>query len=92
MPISSSDFEKSDRESSLLLMDFLHSNPRVAYSVDDLVEKLASMGKNEPQKEVERILTLMEYGGRVESKAIAGVPYYRYRRFFGFSPPTRPRW
>jgi hypothetical protein len=91
MPISSNDFEKSERESGLLLMDFLRSNPRVAYNVDDLVEMLASMGRNEVKKEVERLLTLMEYGSRVESRVIAGVPYYRYRDFSFFKPPTKPK-
>ena len=59
MPISSNDFEKSERESGLLLLDFLRSNPRIAYSVDDLVETLASMDRNETKKEVEKMLTLM---------------------------------
>jgi|GEM_PF-2276327 len=90
MPISSNDFEKSDRETSLLLVDFLRSNPRVAYKVDELVEMLASKGRNLAREEVERILTSLEYGRKVESKKVAGVTYYRYRKFMGFSPPTRP--
>jgi len=92
MPISSNDFEKSDREPSLLLMDFLRSNLRVAYGVDELVEILASMGKKLAKEEVERRLTLLEYGGKVESKKIVGVPYYRYRDVSYFRPPSRPRW
>ena len=91
MPISSSDFEKSDRKSSLLLLDFLSSNPLNAYGLDELVEMLASKGRKLAKEEVERILVLMEYGGRVESRTIAGVNYYRYHEFFGYSPPARPR-
>ena len=91
MPISSNDFEKSDREPNVLLIDFLRSNPLNAYSLDELVEMLASMGKKLTGEEVERILVLLEYGGRVESRIIAGVTYYKYRKFMGFSPPTRPR-
>ena len=91
MPISSSDFEKSDREPSLMLMDFLRTNRRVAYGVDEMVETLASKGRKLAREDVERILVLMEYGGRVESKAIVGVTYYRYRDVSYFRPPTRPR-
>jgi len=91
MPISSSDFEKSDRKSSLLLMDFLSSNPLNAYGLDELVEMLASKGRKLAKEEVERILVLMEYGGRAESRVVNGVPYYRYRPFSFFKPPTRPR-
>jgi hypothetical protein len=91
MPISGNDFEKSDRESSLLLMDFLRSNPLDAYGVDELVEVLASKGRKLPREAVERSLVLMEYGGNVESRAIDGVTYYRYRAFSFFKPPTRPK-
>jgi len=91
MPISSNDFEKTDSKSSHLLMDFLRSNRRVAYSLDELLEMLASEGKKLAKKDVERMLFLMEYGGRVESKVVSGVPYYRYLDYSFFRPPTRPR-
>ena len=91
MPISSNDFEKSDRESNILLAEFLRSHPLDAYRVDELVEMLASKGRNLTGEEVERMLVLLEYGRKVKSKTIAGVTYYRYHEFFGFSPPTRPR-
>ena len=91
MPISSNDFEKTDRKSSLLLMDFLSSNPLDAYGLDELLEMLASKGRRLTREEVERILVLMEYGGRVESRVINGVTYYRYRSFSFFKPPTRPK-
>ena len=90
MPISSNDFEKSDRETSLFLVDFLRSNPRVAYGMDELVEMLASMGRNLTREEAERILASLEYGRKIDSKIIAGVTYYRYREFMSFSPPTKP--
>jgi hypothetical protein len=91
MPISSNDFEKSGRESSLVLMDFLRSNPLNAYGLDELVEMLASMGRKLAGEEVERILALLEYGGRVKSKKIDGMTYYKYRESFGLIPPARPR-
>ena len=91
MSISSDDFEKSEREPNLVLLDFLRSNPRVAYGLDELVGVLASKGRKLAKEEVERMLDKLEYGQRVELKAVAGATYYRYRKFLGFNPPTRVR-
>ena len=91
MPISSNDFEKSDRDPSIVLMDFLRTNPRVAFGMDELVGMLASVGRDLPREEVERMISLFEYGGRVESRAIAGETYYRYRGFSYSRPPTKPK-
>lgn len=91
MPISSSDFEKGDRDPSIVLMDFLRANPRVAFGVDELVGMLASVGRDLPRAEVERMISLFEYGGRVESRVIDGETYYRYRGFSYSKPPTKPR-
>jgi hypothetical protein len=91
MPISSNDFEKSDREPSLLLMDFLRSNPSIAYGFDELLDMLAAKGRKLDREELERILVLLEYGEKIESRVIDGVHYYRYREFSFFRPPTKPR-
>jgi hypothetical protein len=91
MPISSGDFEKTERETSPLLLDILRSNPLNAYGRDELVDMLAAMGRKLTGDEVERILTLLEYGGKVESRVIEGVHYYRYCEFSFFKPPKRPR-
>lgn len=52
---------------------------------------MASKGRVLAKKDIERMLSLMEYAGLVESKVIAGVPYYRYHDYSLFRPPTRPR-
>jgi hypothetical protein len=88
MPISSSEFEKSNRESDVLLTEFLRSNYRDAYSVDELVKVMASKGRSLKGKEVERILTSLEYGGKVESRIIGGVTYYRYCKVLGSRPTS----
>jgi len=44
---------------------------------------MTSMGKNLTKKDVERLLTSLEYGGRAESKIIDGVAYYRYSKVTG---------
>ena len=90
MPISSNDFEKSNRESNILLIDFLRSNYRDAYSLDELVEAMASTGRKLSGEEVERILASLEYGGKIESKIIGGVTYYRYCKVTGSRPTIGP--
>ena len=90
MPISSRDFDKSDRESSVILMDFLHAHPLNAYSVDELVKAMAAQRRKLSKEELTRMLMLMEYGRKVTSRKIGGVTYYRYREFLGNTPPTGP--
>jgi hypothetical protein len=91
MPINSTDFEKSRREISGLLIEFLRFNFHLAYTVDELIEMLASMGRKVKSEEVERLLLPREYGGRVESNRINGVLYYKYKRVLGFVPMKKSR-
>lgn len=91
MPINTIEFEKGSRDTGVLLLEFFRSNARVAYNPEELVKVLASMGRNLSAEEVERILLSLEYGGAVESKMIAGVPYYRYRKVLAFKPTRKPR-
>ena len=90
MPISSRDFDKSDRESSVVLMDFLRAHPLNAYSADELVKEMASQKRKLSREELTRMLMLMEYGRKVTSRKLGGVTYYRYREFLGNTPPTGP--
>jgi len=90
MPISSNDFDKSDRDSNLMLMDFLRAHPLNAYSSDELVKAMASQRRKLSKEELAKMLMLMEYGRKVTSRKISGVTYYRYREFLGYSPPTGP--
>jgi hypothetical protein len=90
MPISSKDFDKSDRESNLMLMDFLRAHPLEAYSADELIKELASQGRKLGKDDVGRMLMLMEYGRKVTSRKVGGVTYFRYREFLGNTPPTGP--
>jgi hypothetical protein len=90
MPISSKDFDKSDRESNLMLMDFLRAHPLEAYSADELVKEMASQGRKLSKEELGKMLMLMEYGRKVTSRKVGGVTYFRYREFLGNTPPTGP--
>jgi len=90
MPISSKDFDKSDRESNLMLMDFLRAHPLEAYSADELVKAMASQGRKLSKEDLGKMLMLMEYGRKVTSRKVGGVTYFRYREFLGNTPPTGP--
>jgi hypothetical protein len=90
MPISSKDFDKSDRESNLMLMDFLRAHPLEAYSADELIKEMASQGRKLSKEELGKMLMLMEYGRKVTSRKVGGVTYFRYREFLGNTPPTGP--
>jgi len=90
MPISRKDFDKSDRESNLMLMDFLRAHPLEAYSADELVKAMASQGRKLSKEELGKMLMLMEYGRKVTSRKVGGVTYFRFREFLGNTPPTGP--
>ena len=90
MPISSKDFDKSDRESNLMLMDFLRAHPLEAYSADELVKAMASQGRKLSKEDLGKMLMLMEYGRKVTSRKVGGVTYFRYHEFLGNTPPTGP--
>ena len=91
MPITSSDYERRSGEAFILLKEFLRPNFHIAYTLEELAEVLAAKGIKLPKDEVERVLLSLVYGGRVESKIVDGVPYYRYKKVLGFKPMTRPR-
>jgi hypothetical protein len=86
MPISSKDFDRSDRKSDLILVDFLRSHPLEAYSVDELVKLMAAQGRKLSKEELNNMLMLMEYGRKIISRKIGGTIYYRYRQYSASSP------
>jgi hypothetical protein len=84
MPISSSKFEKGERAPSAVLMDFLKANYRDAFSLDELVEALGTQGCNMTSEDAEVLLDSLEYGGKVRSKVVDCVTYYKYSEVVGF--------
>jgi hypothetical protein len=90
MPISSRDFDKSDRDSNLVLLDFFRAHPLEAYSADELAKEMASQGRKLSKEDLSKMLLLMEYGQKITSKKIGGVTYYRYRQHSGYNPPAGP--
>jgi hypothetical protein len=91
MPIDKVEFEKSGREISVVLMEFFRFNPRIGFTLDEVVRALASIGRKDSAEDVERTLLSLEYGGGIESREIDGVPYYRLRRVLGFTPMRKLR-
>jgi|WetSurMetagenome_2_1015567.scaffolds.fasta_scaffold251326_2 hypothetical protein len=84
MPISSSDFEKAERAPSAVLMDFLRDNYRDAFCLDELVDTLGKQGCNMTSEEVEVLLDSLEYGGKVRSRVVDSITYYKYSEVVGF--------
>jgi hypothetical protein len=83
MPISESEFGKSSRDPSLLLLEFLSFNYRNAYTLDELVGAMSAKNKDLAKKDVENLLTALEYGGKVRSRTIDGKTYYKYSKVAG---------
>jgi hypothetical protein len=86
MPISSKDFDKSDRKTEIILMEFLRAHPLEAFSAEELAKEMASQGRKLGKEELNNMLMLMEYGRKITSKKIGGVIYYRYHQYAAYSP------
>jgi Ca2+-binding EF-hand superfamily protein len=78
MPINENEFGKSSRDPSLVLLEFLDVNSRTAYSLEELVEVVNAGGRDLAPKDVESILSALEYGGKVKSRTIDGKTYYKH--------------
>jgi hypothetical protein len=83
MPISRSEFEKRKRDPTLLLLEFLSLNDRSAYTLDELEAMVKSSNKDLDKKDVESLLSALEYGGKVKSRTIDNKTYYRYSSVAG---------
>jgi Ca2+-binding EF-hand superfamily protein len=78
MPINENEFGKSSRDPSLVLLEFLDVNARTAYSLEELVEVVNAEGRDLAPKDVESLLSALEYGGKVKSRTIDGKTYYKH--------------
>jgi len=68
-----------------LITDFLRSNPRYAYTLEELVEALASRKVNLRKEEVQKSLNSLEEWGWAKTKVVDGVKYYSHK-VIGFRP------
>jgi hypothetical protein len=97
MPISRREFEKGELDPSLLVEQFLRSNPDCAYTLQELMSELASKytlqelmsgmiskGAQFSEDDLGSILERLSERGRIESKTIGGVLYYCSRGAIGF--------
>ncbi len=83
MPINESEFNKSSRAPTILLMEFLSSNYRNAYTLDELADVMSKKDKNLSKQSLEKLLDALEYGGKVKSRVIDGKAYYRHSEIGG---------
>lgn len=80
MPIRIDEFKK-DRppDPSRLIRQFLQANQGYAYTLEELLEELASKGVNLRVEEAETVLGSLEVLGWIKSQVIHDVKYYTYR-------------
>ncbi|GEM_PF-4383443 len=81
MPINESEFNKSTRPPSILLLEFLSANYRNAYSLDELAEVMSSQDMS--KQDLEKLLDALEYGGHVKLRVIDGKTYYKHSEIGG---------
>ncbi len=89
MSINDASFRKNNPEAVASLMEFLHPNFHIAYTLDDLREVLAAKGVKVSADVLESLLGSLEYGGRIISKTADGVTHYQYRKIRGFMPTKK---
>ncbi len=75
MPINESEFNKSSRAPTIVLLEFLKTNYRNAYSLEELADMMAPHGLN--KQELEKHLDALAYGGKVKLKVVDGKTYYK---------------
>jgi len=83
MPINESEFNKSSRAPSILLLEFLSANYRNAYSLDEIADAMSSKNKDLSKQDLERLLSALEYGGKVKSRVVDGKAYYKHSEIAG---------
>ncbi len=83
MPISESEFGKSSRSPSILLLEFLSFNHRNAYTLDEIADAISSKNKDLSKQDLDKLLDALEYGGHVKSRVVDGKTYYKYSEIGG---------
>lgn len=84
MPISGEQFDKTNRTPGQMLLDFLRDNEREAFSLEELVKVLSAQRCRVTAEQVGIMLDSLEYGGKVKSRVVDEMPYYRYSEVVGF--------
>jgi DNA-binding transcriptional ArsR family regulator len=83
MPISESEFGKSNRSPTSLLLEFLSFNYRNAYTLDEIADAMSEQDKNLSKQNLEKLLDALEYGGHVKTRVVDGKTYYKYSEIGG---------
>ena len=85
MAIRKREFETGNPSDLMsLILGFLRANNGYAYSQSEIKEELVSRELQVESEEVQRVLTMLELGARIESKIIDGTTYYNYRQLVGY--------
>ena len=87
MPISREEFEKGAVDPGLALLEFLRSNPELAFTLSELRDALSDSGINMEEEHLGSLIEELQKRGTIESKTVGGVVYYIYRKpRMGFRP------
>ena len=87
MPIGREKFQASELSNPMnLILDFLRSNSRYAYSQSEIKGELASKGIDLSAEEMQEVLSLLGAFGRVDSKIVEGETYYAYCKVTALKP------
>ena len=74
------EFEKGELDPSFFVEEFLRSNADSAYTVEELIVKLASKRMALTAEEVQNVLGTLEARERVNSKMVRDEVYYIFRK------------
>jgi DNA-binding transcriptional ArsR family regulator len=81
MPINESEFNKSSRPPTIVLLEFLSANYRNAYSLDELAEVMSPHGMS--KQALEKHLDALAYGGKIKLREVDGKTYYKHSEIAG---------
>ncbi len=76
MPISRREFERGQWDPSRPVLELFFSDPDRAYTVDDVVKRLASEGLRVSSRRVAATLRSLEERGWIESRVLGRKRYY----------------
>ena len=80
MPISRKEFENAELDPSFAVEEFLRLDLDNAYTVEEIIVKLASKRMALIKEEVRGILKDLESEKKVSTKIVRDVTYYIYRK------------
>jgi len=80
MPINRKEFENAELDPSFTVEEFLRLDPDNAYTIEEIIVRLASKRMALKKEEVKEILKALKSEKKVSTKMVLNVAYYIYRK------------